>query len=74
MNGETAMLKFNVHQMTLDSIVGHTVNDIRNEYTDVLNLPSNVEARIDGMPVSGETRLQAGQRLEFVKMASEKGC
>lgn len=54
---------------------GLTVEEIQCALKDVLNVDSNVEAYIDGNLVENKSaiKLGAGQRLEFMKEAGQKG-
>jgi hypothetical protein len=52
---------------------GHTVADVQASLADVLNLDKNAEAYVNGLQVKGDYQLKAGDRLEFMKEAGQKG-
>lgn len=52
---------------------GHTVADVQASLADVLNLDKNAEAYVNGVQVNGDYQLKAGDRLEFMKEAGQKG-
>lgn len=70
-------LKVNVvygaHDLDMDGLAGLTVEEIQLSLRDVLNVDEGAEAYIDGNLVDKGTVLQAGQRLEFMKEAGQKG-
>jgi len=54
-------------------LAGHKVTDVQVALSDVLNIDKNAEAYVNGVQVNGEYQLKAGDRLEFMKEAGQKG-
>lgn len=74
MNNENVTVKYGVNSIAKPEFSGLTVEQIHNECEDVLNIPEGTSARVNGQNVQMTTRVQAGQTLEFVKAAGEKGA
>ena len=55
------------------NLEGKTVAKTRKALTDVYNIPRGAKALIDGQEVADEFVLMAGQNLEFLKDAGDKG-
>ena len=54
-------------------VVGETVQRVRELYADRFDLVPASQAVIDGVAVSDDTVIEAGQTLVFVRRAGEKG-
>ena len=63
-----------VNQLSSESYVDRTIEDVRRELRTPLNIGDQAQAQINGERVEDpQRRLQAGDQLEFVKTAGEKG-
>ncbi|MBI3830134.1 MAG: hypothetical protein HY291_11490 [Planctomycetes bacterium] len=60
--------------MSLDSLSGKTIREVRDEVGDLLNVPESAQARINGTPAGEESVVPDGASVEFVKTAGEKGA
>jgi len=63
---------YGVHSMEAD-LAGRTVADVRQALRQALNISPQAVAVVDGREVADSTALLAGQQLEFVRLAGEKG-
>lgn len=54
-------------------VAGETIRRVRALYADRFDLDPESQAVIDGVPVSDDVRIEAGQSLAFVRRAGEKG-
>lgn len=54
-------------------LASKTVGSVRKSLRDVLNIPGDAEAILDGKAVGDDIILEGGQSLEFVKSAGVKG-
>jgi hypothetical protein len=54
-------------------VSGLTVDEIRQQIGSAYNIAPDVEVNVNGVSASGDTRLRAGDNLEFVHAAGEKG-
>lgn len=54
-------------------VAGMTISQVRNGFSDRLDIHPQAMALIDGNPVDDTTTLRAGQTLMFVRQAGEKG-
>ncbi len=57
----------------LAGLSGKRIAEVRTELAQVLNIPPDAQARISGVHVDNEYRLQEGDTLEFVRAAGNKG-
>ncbi len=57
----------------VDGVVGKTVGAVREEYSDVLNIPPDAQVRIGGTVADNDHVIEEGESFEFVKTAGEKG-
>lgn len=55
------------------AVAGRTVNDIRRDFGEVLNIPPDAQAIISGDNVQGVYVLRSGDTLEFLKPSGTKG-
>ena len=67
-------VKFGVNKLEKADYVGMTVQEVRDEVSDVLNIPADAQARINGVAAAPEHAIAAGSTVEFVKIAGEKGA
>jgi hypothetical protein len=54
-------------------VAGRTVADVRAALSQALNLSPEAMAVVDGMEAGEHHVLRAGEQLEFVRLAGEKG-
>lgn len=57
----------------LDGLAGKRLGEVRSQLTDVLNIPSPVQAIVGGQTVDDDYELREGDQIELVKPAGEKG-
>lgn len=69
----TVIVKYGVNTLNKADYVGMTVSEIRDEVTDVLNIPDDAQVRINGITAAADHQVAAGSTVEFVKVAGEKG-
>lgn len=50
-----------------------TVDDVRGEYEDVINIPADAVPTVNGSRANGSTRLYAGDEVAFTKPTGSKG-
>ena len=63
---------YGVH--TLEApVAGRTVADVRGALSQALNLSPEAIAVVDGVEAGEDHVLRAGEQLEFVRLAGEKG-
>jgi len=67
-------IRHGVNSITSDSAAGKTVEEIRAQVADILNVPANAQARVNGSQAGNEVQLDDNDTLEFVKTAGEKGA
>jgi len=63
---------YGVHALAA-SLAGRTVGDVRQALRQALNISPQAVAVVDGREVEEGFVLLAGQQLEFVRLAGEKG-
>jgi len=63
---------YGVHSLEAD-LAGRTVADVRQALRQALNISPQAVAVVDGREVEEGVILLAGQQLEFVRLAGEKG-
>ena len=63
---------YGVHSLEA-SLAGRTVADVRQALRQALNISPQAVAVVDGREVEESFILLAGQQLEFVRLAGEKG-
>ena len=61
-----------VHSLEAN-LAGRTVADVRQALRQALNISPQAVAIVDGLEVQESAILLAGQQLEFVRLAGEKG-
>ena len=67
-------IRHGVNTINVDSAAGKTVGEVRDQVADILNVPANAQARVNGIQAGDEVQLGDGDTLEFVKTAGEKGA
>ncbi len=63
---------YGVHSLEA-TLAGRTVADVRHALRQALNISPQAVAVVDGLQVEESFILLAGQQLEFVRLAGEKG-
>ncbi len=63
---------YGVHSLEAN-LAGRTVSDVRQTLRQALNISPQAVAVVDGREVEAGFILVAGQQLEFVRLAGEKG-
>lgn len=63
-----------INSYPTDKVAGMRVSDVQEKFRDVLNIPRGARALINGRQVSGDSLVEDGVELEFVKETGEKGC
>ena len=59
---------------TLDAqVAGRTIGDVRGALSQALNISPEAIAVVDGGEVGADHVLEAGEQVEFVRLAGEKG-
>jgi hypothetical protein len=67
-------IRHGVNNTTLDSLVGKTVGEVREQVSDLLNIPASAQVRVNGAPAGESDIIGENTTVEFVKVAGEKGC
>ncbi|MBI3781159.1 MAG: hypothetical protein HY278_08910 [candidate division NC10 bacterium] len=69
---EQVRVLYGVHSLEAN-LAGRMVADVRQALRQALNISPQAVAVVDGREVEEGTVLLAGQQLEFVRLAGEKG-
>lgn len=69
---ETVRVIYGVHSLEA-SIAGRSVGEVRTALKQALNIGPQAVAVVDGREILESYMLQAGEVLEFVRLAGEKG-
>jgi len=67
-------IRHGVNTISVDSAAGKTVEEIRAQVADILNVPGGAQARVNNAQANDDVELADGDTLEFVKTAGEKGA
>jgi molybdopterin converting factor small subunit len=67
-------IRHGVNTIAVDTAVGKTVEELRDQVSELLNVPDSAQVRVNGAPVDDDTVLQDNSTVEFVKVAGEKGA
>ncbi|MGD0089945.1 MAG: hypothetical protein ABSE73_08500 [Planctomycetota bacterium] len=67
-------IRHGVNTTTLDSLAGKTVGEVREQVSELLNIPESAQVRVNGAPASEEDVVGENSTVEFVKVAGEKGA
>ena len=67
-------IRHGVNSLTLDHLAGSTVEHVREQVADMLNVPASAQVRVNGSLADGDTILADNSTVEFVKIAGEKGA
>lgn len=63
-----------INSVPTDKVIGMRVAQVRDKFRDVLNIPKDARAMINGKQASNDDTVADGVELEFVKETGEKGC
>ena len=63
-----------INSIPTDKVVGLRVSQVRDKFRDVLNIPKDARALINGKQAGSDEVVNDGVELEFVKETGEKGC
>ena len=61
------------NEVTSARFDGKTVESVKGELREILNIPDGADVLVNGAGAGCGTSLRAGDELEFVKPAGEKG-
>jgi len=67
-------IRHGVNSITSETAAGKTLGELRDQVAEILNVPENAQARVNGSQAGNEVQLADGDTLEFVKTAGEKGA
>ncbi len=56
-----------INSYPTNKVIGMKVSDIRKNFKDVLNIPSDAKSLVNGEPVSGDHVVNDGDSVEYVK-------
>jgi molybdopterin converting factor small subunit len=62
-----------VNSISSNTVVGKTVAEVREEVSELLNVPASAQVRVNGSPAGEDDEIADGATVEFVKVAGEKG-
>ena len=66
-------VRHGVNQLTLNTLAGKTVAEVREEVASLLNIPASSQVRINGAVADDIDIVGENASVEFVKVAGEKG-
>lgn len=66
-------VRYGVNSLSLDTLCGKTVREVREEVGDLLAIPDSAQVRINGAPATDDNGVADGASIEFVRLAGEKG-
>ena len=71
---QTVNLVYGAHDLDVE-VTGLTVAEVQLAYKDIINVEDDAEAYVNGKPVvdKNSISLNAGDRLQFMKEAGQKG-
>ena len=70
----TATVSCGANDLTLEAFVGLSLASIKNQYREMLNIPTDAQVRVNGeTPSNLEYIVQADDEVEFVKPSGSKG-
>jgi len=67
-------VRHGVNQVTLNTLAGKTVAEVRNEVASLLNVPASAQVRINSAIADDTDIVGENATVEFVKVAGEKGA
>lgn len=72
-SAQPVKIRYGIHRLEA-RVAGKTVGEIRKLLQQPLNLDPRVVALVNYRQVTDQTQLQAGDQLEFVRLAGVKGA
>ncbi len=66
-------VRHGVNQLTLNTLAGKTVAEVRSEVSGLLNVPPSAQVRINSAIADDTDIVGENASVEFVKVAGEKG-
>ena len=66
-------VRHGVNQLTLNTLAGKTVAEVRGEVASLLNIPASSQVRINSAIADDTDIVAESAVVEFVKVAGEKG-
>ena len=66
-------VRHGVNSVSLSSLSGKTVAEVRSEVASLLNVPPSAQVRINGSIADDTDVVAENASVEFVKVAGEKG-
>lgn len=66
-------VRHGVNQLTLNTLAGKTVAEVRSEVSGLLNVPASAQVRINSAIADDIDIVGENATVEFVKVAGEKG-
>ena len=72
MSGEATVI-CGADRLTLGELVGVTVEDVREDYSSLLNIPDSATPLVNGRTVDEGYSLKAGDELIFSRPVGQKG-
>jgi hypothetical protein len=70
---QTARAMCGSEKLTLSEFIGMSIADIRAEYGDLLNVPADASASVNGKAKSEDYELKAKDQLIFSRPVGQKG-
>jgi hypothetical protein len=67
-------IKCGVNSLSRSDVSGQTVQDIRDQFSDALNIPDDARAKVNSCDANSGTVVCDNSVVEFVKVAGEKGA
>lgn len=61
------------NRLEIDASTGLTVGSIRDEYEDILTIPANAVATVNGNAADRNTRVKSGDEVAFTRPTGQKG-
>ena len=66
-------VRHGMNQLTLNTLAGKTVAEVRSEVASLLNIPASSQVRINSAIADDTDIVAESAVVEFVKVAGEKG-
>ena len=67
-------VRHGVNQLTLNTLAGKTIAEVRSEVGSLLNVPASAQVRINSAIADDTDIVGENASVEFVKVAGEKGA
>ena len=66
-------IRHGVNNVQSDALAGQTVEQIRDQFAEALNIPGEAQVRLNGLAAGNDAVVNDDATVEFVKAAGEKG-